>query len=328
MKVLRSLDDIDYSFKYPCVTIGNFDGVHVGHQALFKKIVELAGMHDGHAIAVTFEPHPIKVLRPQIGLKLISTFEHKLELIKRSGVDFLICLEFTREFASTSARQFLERVFIRTIGVKELVVGYDYAFGRGREGDRDFLRAMGEVYGYNCHILGPVKVEGEIVSSTRIRELVTDGNMKKVRRFLGRYYQIRGVVRVGKRRGGPIVGFPTANILIEKEDLCPKVGVYCVQVIIDDECFGGVMNIGYNPTFGDTGLGAEVHIFNFQRDIYGKHIKVNLIERIRDERKFSGPKELRAQIRKDIDKALFILAQEKGLKRACKEEFQIKYSAH
>ncbi len=323
MKVFRSLSDIDIPFKYPCVTIGNFDGVHIGHQALFKKAVELAGKHGGHAIAVTFEPHPIKILRPNIGLKLISTFDHKLELIKRSGVNFLICLEFNMELASTSAKEFLEMVFVKAIGVKELIIGYDYAFGRGREGDRKFLRDMGEIYGYNCHVLGPIKAEGEIVSSTKIRELVSDGNMKKVRRFLGRYYQIRGIVRVGNRRGGPVVGFPTANILIEKEDLCPKVGVYCVQVIIDDECFGGVMNIGYNPTFGDTGLSAEVHIFNFQRNIYGKHIKVNLIERIREERKFSGPKELQKQIKKDIDKAILILAQEKGLKKACKEEFKI-----
>ncbi|OCC16465.1 Riboflavin kinase [Dissulfuribacter thermophilus] len=320
MQILRSLEEIKRPFFRPAVTIGNFDGVHLGHQALFKKVVDLASKRDGDTIAITFEPHPLKVLRPKSSLKLISTFEHKAELIKKAGIEWLLCLRFDKELASTPAREFVERVFVRKIGVEDLVVGYDYAFGKGREGDREFLKTMGDIFGFKVHVVDPVMIDGVIVSSTKVRELVSNGEMRRVYKLLGRYYQIRGVVRVGKRRGGSVVGFPTANLVLEEDDLCPKVGVYCVQVILDSQCFGGVMNIGYNPTFGDTGLSAEVHIFDFDKDIYGKAIKVNIIQRIRDEKKFSGPLELREQICKDVETAKLILAKEQNLTRACLDE--------
>ena len=319
MRILRSLDEIKWRFKRPALTIGNFDGVHLGHQALFKKVVELASSRGGDSIAITFEPHPLKVLRPNDPPKLICTFEHKAELIKKAGIKWLLCLRFDKELAATPARTFVEQVFVKKIGVEDLVIGYDYAFGKGREGDKTFLKKMGKIYGFNVHILDPVVVDGEIVSSTLIRKLVAEGEMRRVRRLLGRYYQIRGEVQVGKRRGGTVVGFPTANLTILEEDLCPKTGVYCVQVIFDSQCHGGVMNIGYNPTFGDTGLSAEVHIFDFEGNIYGKFIKVNLIERIRGEKKFNGPQELREQITRDVERARLILANETGLEEACME---------
>jgi len=320
MRILRSLHDIKVRFKRPAVTIGNFDGVHLGHQALFKKVVELAAPRAGDTIAITFEPHPLKVLRPDAPPKLICTFEHKAELIKRAGIKWLLCLKFDEELARTPARRFVEQVFVEAIGVEDLVIGYDYAFGKGREGDKDFLKKMGQIYGFSVHVMDPVTVDGEIVSSTLIRRLVAQGEMRRVKRLLGRYYQIRGEVQMGKRRGGRVVGFPTANLLILEDDLCPKTGVYCVQVIFDSKCYGGVMNIGYNPTFGDTGLSAEVHIFDFDGDLYGRPIKVNIIQRIRDERKFSGPEELREQIRHDVEKAKDILSREAGLGQACREE--------
>ena len=319
MRILRSLDEIKWRFKRPAVTIGNFDGVHLGHQALFKKVVELASRRGGDSIAITFEPHPLKVLRPNDPPKLICTFEHKAELIKKAGIKWLLCLRFDMALAATPAQKFVEEVFVRRIGVEDLVIGYDYAFGKGREGDKEFLKKMGAIYGFNVHVLDPVVVDGEIVSSTLIRRLVAQGEMRRVRRLLGRYYQIRGEVQVGKRRGGRVVGFPTANLALLEEDLCPRKGVYCVQVIFDSQCYGGVMNIGFNPTFGDTGLSAEVHIFDFEGDIYGKFIKVNLIERIRGEKKFSSPMELRAAIMKDVEKARLILAKEPNLMEACRE---------
>ncbi len=309
MKIYTDLMDIKRPFHKAALTIGNFDGVHLGHQALFRKVVDIAKETGGDKVALTFHPHPMKVLRPDNPPKLISTLEQKMELIMASGIDHLVCFPFTREFAATSARDFVEGILWHSLGVADLVVGYDYACGKGRQGDISFLRQMGKQLGFRVHVVPPVKVDGRTVSSTAIRELVRQGNMQDVKKMLGRYYQIRGVVRKGKRRGGPVVGFPTANLAINKEDLCPRPGVYAVQVVHGEHSHCGVVNIGYNPTFGDNKLGAEVHIFDFSKDIYGHEIKVNLVERIRGERKFSGAKELAAQISKDIELAREILRQ-------------------
>ncbi len=319
MKIYNDLSQIAKPFTRAAGTIGNFDGVHLGHQALFCKVVELAEKSGGDSVAITFEPHPLKILRPDTPPKLISTLDHKAELIARSGIQNLICIPFTRDLARTPAREFVTKVIHETLGLKELVVGYDYALGRGREGDIPFLKAMGRELGFKVHVVPPYKVDGMIASSSKIRELVSQGEMRKVRALLGRYYQIRGEVQRGKRRGGPLVGFPTANLAIIEDDLCPKTGVYAVQVIHDRCCYGGVLNIGHNPTFGDTGLSAEVHIFDFDKEIYSHPIKVNLIERIRDEKRFSGPQELAAQIRKDTERARQILSLEQGLHKACLE---------
>ncbi len=312
MKIYRRLQEIPRPFCRPALTVGNFDGVHLGHQALFRKVIELAGPRNGDGVALTFDPHPLKVLRPQDPPKLISTTEHKIELIAEAGIDYLICLPFTKEFVNTSAYDFVNKILHQVIGVEDLVVGYDYACGKGRQGDIPFLQTMGGKLGFKVHVIPPVSVGGMVVSSTNVRRQVTQGDMMKVRLLLGRYYQIRGIVQEGRHRGGPVVGFPTANLHIDKEDLCPKTGVYVVQVIHQDECYGGVLNIGYNPTFGDEKLGAEVHIFDFKKDIYGHPIKLDLIQRLRDERKFAGPKDLASQISKDVETARSILAREKG----------------
>ena len=307
MKIYSDLTEIERPFYRPALTIGNFDGVHLGHQALFRKVVEIASKRNGDKVALTFHPHPMKVLRPENPPKLISTLDQKIELIMAAGIEHLICLPFSKEFANTTAKDFVQKILYNTIGVEDLVVGYDYACGKGREGNIEFLKRMGEKLGFKVHVIPPVTVDGMIVSSSVIRELVKKGEMRQVKKMLGRYYQIRGVVQKGKKRGGPVVGFPTANLSINEEDLCPKPGVYAVQVVHGDKLYSGVINIGINPTFGDGRLGAEVHIFNFDKDIYGHEIKVNLVERIRDEKKFSGPKELSEQIKKDIEKAKKIL---------------------
>ena len=320
MHVLRSLHQIKAAFKRVVVTIGNFDGVHVGHQALFRKVVDLAAIKGGDTVAITFEPHPMKILRPNAPLRLICTLEQKIELIKKAGIQWLLVLEFNQKLARTPAGRFVEQVFVEAIGVEDLVIGYDYAFGKGREGDRNFLKKMGEIHGFSVHVMDPVVVDGEVVSSTLIRRLVAQGEMRRVKRCLGRYYQIQGEVRMGKGRGRSVTGFPTANLSILEDALCPKTGVYCVQVIFDEKCWGGVMNIGYNPTFGDTGLGAEIHIFDFYGDLYGRPIKVNIIEWIRGEEKFTGPDELREQIGRDVEIAKGILIREMELTGACMDE--------
>ena len=321
MELYSNLADIKQPFKHACVTIGNFDGVHLGHQMLFSEVVSLAHRHEGTSVVVTFDPHPLKVLHPE-SIRLISTTEQKLELIEKTGVDALVVIPFNRDFAATTADEFVEDILVGKIGVQQLVVGYDYAFGRGRAGNIDFLQAKGKERGFPVTVVQAHYEHEMLVSSTKIRELVAEGRMRDVRHLLGRYYQIRGEVQLGKQRGGPVVGFPTANLQILEEDLCPKRGVYVTQVIYDGRCYGGVSNIGYNPTFGENKLVAETHIFDFDDDIYGKRIKINLLRHVRGEKKFSGPEELSAQIQKDILVANEVLEEaHKELLLSCEESW-------
>jgi riboflavin kinase/FMN adenylyltransferase len=321
VQIYQSLEEIPAPFEKSYVTIGNFDGVHLGHQVLFSEVVSKAYRNKGTSIAITFEPHPLKIVRPDRGIKLISTYEQKLELIELANIQVLIVLPFSKEFATTPAEEFVDRLLAR-IGITELVVGYDYAFGRGRQGDIPFLKEQGEKKGFAVSVVEPFYVDDMLVSSTKVRQLVSEGRMRDVKKLLGRNYQIRGTVQLGKKRGGTVIGFPTANLYIDEEDLCPKHGVYVTQVIYGGKCYGGVLNIGYNPTFGGQKLSAETHIFDFNKDIYGHPIKINLLRFLRGEKKFSGPQELAAQIAKDIVQARQILDEAgKELLLSCEERF-------
>ena len=313
MELYTDLKDIRTPFPQAHVTIGNFDGVHLGHQKLFDQVVTRARQDKGLSVAITFDPHPLKVLNPQ-SIRLISTTPQKIELIERAGIDVLVIIPFNREVAVTTAVDFVDDVLLRRIGMRDLVVGYDYALGKGRQGDTAFLQSQGAEKGFSVMVMPAYYEQGMLVSSTRIRELVAAGKMRDVNRLLGRFYQIRGDVQWGRQRGGKLLGFPTANLCISEEDLCPKRGVYVTQVIYDGKQYGGVSNIGYNPTFGDTALVAETHIFDFNADIYGKPLKINLLRHLRGEITFSGPEELSRQIRKDIEVAQKVLAQERQRK--------------
>jgi riboflavin kinase/FMN adenylyltransferase len=325
MKLYHSLDEITAKPTRPFVTIGNFDGVHLGHQILFSEVVGKAYRDKGTSIAITFDPHPLQVVRPEIGIKLISTAEQKKELIQMADIDILIVLPFTRELAATTADTFIDKLLAQ-VGITELVVGYDYAFGKGRQGDISFLKQKGIKHGFAVSVVEAYHIDNMLVSSSKIRALIKEGRMRDVRKLLGRYYQIRGEVMVGKQRGGSLIGFPTANLHIAPEDLCPKHGVYVTQVSYGGKCYGGVLNIGHNPTFADSapnyGVSAETHIFDFNQDIYGKPIKVNLLRFLRDEKKFSGPAELAKQIATDIDKAKEVLAEaQKEVLLSCEDQF-------
>ncbi len=309
MKIYRNITDITGPFTNACVTIGNFDGVHKGHQQLFSQVVQKARSLNGTSVVITFDPHPLQVLLPG-GIKLISTCQQKEELIEQSGIDVLLVIPFTREFAKTTADAFVADLLVKKLGVKELVVGYDYAFGKGRSGNIDFLKQQGQLFGFPVTVVEACYLGEQLVSSTKIRELVKEGKMAAARELLGRYYQIRGTVRVGKQRGGKVIGFPTANLKFNDEDLVPKHGVYVTQVFCEDQYYGGILNIGYNPTFGEEQLVAETHIFDFNEDIYGKPIKVNLVQFLRSEKKFSGAEELAKQISKDVLLAKKILAEQ------------------
>ncbi len=311
MELYTDLEKIEEPFQRAVVTIGNFDGVHLGHQQLFREVVNRSRQRDGTSVVVTFDPHPLKVLRPD-GIQLISTTLQKIELIQQAGIDALVIIPFNKDFAKTPAHEFVDRILIGTIGVCDLVVGYDYCFGRGREGNIDFLREQGRKNGFPVTVVEAHYENGVLVSSTKIRELVTAGRMRDVRRLLGRYYQIHGEVQRGRQRGGTEVGFATANLEISEEDLCPKKGVYVTQVMYDGNLYGAVSNIGYNPTFGENELVAETHIFDFNHDIYGRPITINMLRHIRGEKKFDSAAELSAQIRKDIKIAREELAKSNG----------------
>ena len=311
MELYWNLDDIVIPFKKACVTIGNFDGVHLGHQRLFAEVVQRATKNLGCSVVVTFDPHPLRVLRPD-GILLISTIAQKIEQIDKAGIDHLVIIPFDRSFASTTAEQFVQKVLLDTIGMSELVVGYDYAFGKGRSGDTEFLKAQGKQNNFPVTVVEAFYENDLLVSSTQIRKLVAEGRMKDARALLGRPYQIRGVVQVGKKRGGSEIGYPTANLQVNEEDLVPRIGVYAVQVICEGVCYGGVLNIGYNPTFGDQKLVAETHIFDFNKDIYGKPIKLNLLKFIRDEKKFTGVPDLAEQIGRDAEEAKKVLSANKA----------------
>lgn len=307
MQIFKSTEDIAQPFTNACVTIGNFDGVHLGHQQLFRTVVEKARALEGTSVAITFDPHPLQVLLPG-GIKLISNIEQKVELIEMAGLDVLLIIPFTKEFATTTADDFVAELLVRRLGVKELVVGYDYAFGKGRSGNIEFLKRQGNAFGFPVTVVDAYYRCNQLVSSTRIRDLVRGGDMTGASDLLGRNYQIRGTVQVGKQRGGKVIGFPTANLKFNDEDLVPKHGVYVTQVICRGRSYGGILNIGYNPTFGEDQLVAETHIFDFNEDIYGQPIKVNLLRFLRSERKFSGAKELAKQIKIDVQEAKTILA--------------------
>ncbi len=308
---MELIEDID-SLKTPpvngVITIGNFDGVHKGHQALFRKVIAVAEQINGTAMAITFEPHPLKALGHN-GPPLITRKDQKTELIAATGMDTLIYIPFTPAFAATSAHDFVKDILLDRLNMKAIVVGPDYTFGRNREGDIHFLKEMAKKYHFEVIIPEWIKgtePESKRISSTRIRELVMNGRVDEIEPFLGRHYQIRGKVIKGRERGGSQLGFPTANIKLHDE-LCPQMGVYAVTVETVVGTFDGVANIGYSPTFDDHIFTIEVHILDFSQDIYGTRIRVNMIKKLRNEIKFSGIDALSAQIHADIENARKIL---------------------
>ena len=304
MQLINNIKNFNTKYKNPVITIGNFDGVHLGHQALLHEVIEKADELNGTSMAMTFEPHPMRVLKSDRYLPLITLYEQKIELIEKSGIDVLICLPFNREFASITADDFIDNLLLETIGIKAIVVGKDYTFGKGRVGNINLLKKYASEKGFEVIVSNWIPVSGNCparISSTKIRELVLDGKIEEARQLLGRFYQIRGMVVPGRDRGGRLLGCPTANINL-KDELCPKMGVYAVIVECLNYKYKGVANIGYSPTFTDQQFTVEVHILNFNENIYEQQIRVNFIKRIRNEKKFSTINELSKQIKKDIKK--------------------------
>lgn len=303
MTILSGLENLQQRYRRPVVTIGNFDGVHLGHQALFAVAVRRARIIKGSTIAMTFEPHPMRVLRPAVNLPLITPLEQKLKLILACGIDVVVCARFDEDFAQLSADDFVEKLLIGRMGMAEVVIGHDFTFGRRGLGDADLLRAKAAELGFEVHEVGPVLVEGRAVSSTRVRQVVKDCDMAAARHLLGRHYQVAGRVVAGHGRGGKLLGFPTANLKVVDE-LLPGPGVYAVLVEREGgDKVMGVNNIGSNPTFEGGGLNVETHLLDFEGDLYGEEIILHFVEHLRPEKRFSGPEELAAQIGRDVEQA-------------------------
>lgn len=310
MKIINSIEEVKTPFKNAVLSIGNFDGVHIGHQSLFHTVVEKAETIGGTAVAMTFEPHPMRVLKQDAQPPLITMYEQKVELIAKAGLDVLVCVPFTQTFAALSAEAFVKDLLVDRLGMKAVVVGRDYAFGKNREGNIAFLKDFGRKLDFQVIVpdwIQGVGIEGKRISSTIIRQLVMDGNVGQAKKMLGRYYQIRGVVATGRNRGGKLLGFPTANINLQDE-LCPKSGIYAVTAEHEGNLYPAVANIGYSPTFDDHIFTVEVHILDFKKDIYSQKLRVNFIERLRDEIRFSSLEALSNQIEKDIKVARNLLA--------------------
>lgn len=313
MELIKNLEEIEKPYRNAVVTIGNFDGVHKGHMALINTVIDKSRELGGTSVAMTFDPHPLRVLTQNNNPPLITLNEQKTELFEKTGIDVLVCLPFTKEFAEISARSFIQDILVGKLGMKAAVVGHDYAFGKNREGDLKMLKRLADEFGFKVIVPDWVKItslENDRVSSTRIREIVqNDGNVEEAENLLGRHYQIRGEVVSGRNRGGKLLGFPTANIHLHDE-LCPKMGVYAVNVECSRGKFNGVANLGYSPTFGDHMFTVEVHLLDFSDNIYGEKIKVNFVSRLREEKKFSGIEELSNQIKKDVEKARCIFEKQ------------------
>lgn len=287
------------------VTIGNFDGVHLGHAEIFAHLKRKSATLAFPSVAITFEPHPLKILSPKLAPQLITTFEQKAALIDASGIDYLVVIPFSKEFSQTIATDFVLDILCGALGMRHIIIGHDYAFGKGREGDFAMLQSMGIDNGFTVEDLPPIG-EGEIVfSSSLARSEITDGNLAAASKILGRYYQIAGTVVHG-REIGQSLGFPTANIVTPNE-LIPGDGVYAVIVSVDGQLVKGACNIGKNPTFLAVERTIEVFLLDFSGLIYGKEIAVYFVERLRDVKKFHDADSLMDAISKDIERTRIIL---------------------
>ncbi|TDJ00604.1 MAG: bifunctional riboflavin kinase/FAD synthetase [Candidatus Dadabacteria bacterium] len=287
-------------------TIGNFDGVHVGHKKIIAAVKEEAKQKGLSSCVITFHPHPQKVLQ-NIDIPLLVPIRERLKLLEKEGVDVVACYTFTKDIAKIPAKDFVTDILIGKLNLKHLIVGPGFSFGRKREGNLDLLDKMGKEYDFDTEVVETALIDGEIVSSTAIRNLVREGNMTKAGKFLGYNFYIEGQVKEGEGRGRQI-GFPTANLDTDW-DILPKVGVYATLAHVDSIVLNSITNVGYRPTFGNNELVIETHIFNFNEDIYKKRIEVEFVDRVRDEQKFNGPQALVEQIKKDVDRVNVILSK-------------------
>jgi riboflavin kinase / FMN adenylyltransferase len=299
MVIYHNLNLVPQPFINPVITIGNFDGVHLGHQTLFQKVKDRSRDVAGQSVVITFDPHPIKLMRPNKSLPLLTTTEQKIKLLAALNLDVIIVHPFSAEFGAIPAREFVQHYLLQRLGAQEVVIGHDYRFGRNREGNIALLQSLGTELGFPVHVVDAIQINDTIVSSTLIRNLISDGQVHAATEFLGRPYEVTGEVIYGHGRGARLLGFPTANIKADNE-LLPPAGIYAVQVELQGQIFPAVANIGTCPTFGNEESSLEVYLLDFDQDIYGQRLAVEFVQRLRDERRFPDLPALVAQIKADV----------------------------
>ncbi|NUM88332.1 MAG: bifunctional riboflavin kinase/FAD synthetase [Bdellovibrionales bacterium] len=300
MRIAKGIEDLDGAPPGAVVTVGNFDGVHLGHREILSRVVAHAGRIRGTPVVVTFRPHPHVVLREASEAYLLQTYEEKLECLEAAAL--VLEIPFNREFSNTSPEEFVDGILVKALGAKALYLGYDFALGRGRAGSVEVLRRLAGERGLEAHVVPPLDVEGAPVSSSRIRAALERGSVDEAAACLGRPFSLRGIVAKGDGRGRKI-GVPTANLHMELRKV-PKPGVYATRARWKGKWHASVTNVGYNPTFvvagAESPLKVETHLFDFNEDMYGDRLEVEFLRRLRDERKFAGVDELLAQMRIDF----------------------------
>lgn len=307
MNIYHRLEDFK-PLDFAVVTSGTFDGVHVGHQQILKRVNEIAKANNGESVLITYWPHPRLVLYPDdTELKLLNTFEEKADLLRDQGINHLLRIPFTKEFSQLTSEQFIQKVLIQTINTKKLVIGYDHRFGNNREGRFEQLKVNSRTYGFEVEEIPKQEVDHVGVSSTKIRNSLLKGEVDLANDLLGTEYSMIGRVIKGEKIGR-IIGFPTANLEIEmRHKLIPADGAYAVKVVYNRTVFNGMLNIGYRPTVNGKVKSIEVHIFDFANDIYGESLKILFVKRIRAEQKFTDIEALKTQLAIDKKESLKIL---------------------
>lgn len=305
MKVIRGLENLNQPLQGTVVTLGNFDGVHRGHQYLLSRVLERRPP-GGVAVVMTFDPHPLEVLHPERPLARLTDQEEMIEQIEAQGVDILVIQPFHRDFANLSAQAFFEDWIVKFLHPERIVVGYDFAFGKDRQGDFSVLKKMGEALGIPCETVEPFRLNQEIVSSRGLRDLIKQGELKKARSWLGRDFRLSGTVVSGAGRGRGL-GFATMNVE-PTTPLLPKEGVYATRALAQGRLFESVTNVGSAPTFeANRSVRVECHVLDADLNAYGEKVKIEFVERIRDELKFSSGDALKTQIAQDVKQARKIL---------------------
>ncbi len=308
MQVVDNLDRFERP-NFSVVTIGTFDGVHIGHQAILTQLVAEAKKNDGKSILITFWPHPRFILRKDSDeLKLLSTFDEKIELLTELGLDYVLKIPFTQEFANLSAADFVEKFLVERVGTRKLFIGHDHRFGNNREGNIEFLLERSKAFDFDVFEISKQTIDDIGVSSTKIRNALHDGEVQLANSLLGRVYSLTGKVVEGERLGRTI-GFPTANIQIAEEyKLLPGDGAYAIRANLSGEWYNGMLNIGFKPTVNGSKRTIEAHLFNFEGDIYGEEIRIEFVRSLRKEKKFNSVDELKAQLNEDKENAIKMLS--------------------
>ena len=306
-----SKDFEKFNHNYPSViTVGTFDGIHLGHQQLIKKVIQVSKEEHLKSIVLTFDPHPRSVLESQKNIRLLNTFQEKENILTPFGLDFLVKKKFTKDFSKMSSVDFVKNILIDGLNLKHLVIGHDHHFGRNRTANITQLMEYSKLYDFKVTQVDAFQLNDISVSSTKIRNLIVDGNIDEANRFLGYNMFLSGIVVAGKGRGKKI-GFPTANIQLNESKIKPGNGVYLISSIYSGIKIYGMMNIGNNPTFDDKSPSIEVHFFDFDQKIYDENIHMQIISRIRNEIKFSGSDELSNQLIEDKKKCIEFISRNK-----------------